>query len=116
MIVVRAFVVIVAHLSREHRLDHAGSLGCILVLLRIVLDDTIRVIPLNININVDFLIEADVGIVDNEDVELEEANATKALLHFKLGHVAILSMYTFNLHNVLSCLRIGDNYVPLVLL
>ena len=116
VIVIRAFVVIVTGFSCEHRLDHAGSLGGILVLLSVILDDTIRVVFLNINIDINFLIETNERVIHDEDMELEETNATKALLHFKLGNVGLVGMDAFGLHNVLSCLSVSDNYVPLVFL
>ena len=116
VIVIRAFVVIIAGLGREHRLDHAGALGGILVLLSIIFNDTVRVVFLNINIDINLLIETNEGVIHDEDMELEETNATKALLHFKLGHIAVVGMDALSLHNVLSCLSISDNYMPLVFL
>ena len=116
VIVIRAIFVIFASFGSEHRLDHAGSLGGILILLSIILDDTVRVVFLNINIDINFLIETNERVIHDEDMELEETNATKALLHFKLGNVGFVGMDAFGLHNVLSCLSISDNYMPLVFL
>ena len=116
MIVIRAIFVIFASFSSEHRLDHARTLGGVLVLLSIILNDTVRVVFLNINIDINFLIETNERVIHDEDMELEETNATKALLHFKLGNVGVIGMDAFGLHNVLSCLSISDNYVPLVFL
>ena len=116
MIVIRTFVIIITGFGCEHRLDHAGALSGILVLLSIILNDTVRVVFLNINIDINFLIEANERVIHDEDMELEETNATKALLHFKLGNVGFVGMDAFGLHNVLSCLSISDNYMPLVFL
>ena len=116
MVVIRAFVVIIAGFGREHRLDHAWALGSILVFLSIIFNDAVRVVLLNINIDIDLLIKSNERVIDNKDMELEKTNATKALLHFKLGNIGFVGRDAFSLHNILSCLSVSDDNVPLVFL
>ena len=69
-------------------------------------------------LDIDLLVEAYEGIINDRDMELVLANSTLLRLHLKLGHrlVAFDSFYALNLQNSVSCLRINDDYIPMGLL
>ena len=113
--VVVGSVAILGVLTLHHGLDEAGALDSLLILDRVLLDDTVGVVLHHVHLDLDFLVKANVAIVHEEALESEFSSATESLLHLELDFVAVVGLQALDLDHVVTAV-VTNHDVPVRLL